>query len=150
MVFLLIIGGIGAAPAFWLITHPRTTPGSVLLLAISMGVLLLSLIGTLLIYLRWRGQRRSTTSLESSPPRGAAGTVYGLIAGHQYRVLQSFTDYYGNTFEQGQLLHFKQRHFLPYEGGHTIVFHERSLYLQEEANREILEKFSEYISSAMQ
>lgn len=71
-------------------------------------------------------------------------TVYGLTPGCRYQVLKSFTDYYGNCFEQGEILCFKQRHFLPYDGGHTIVFEERSLYLQEEKNQEILEHFAEY------
>ncbi len=74
----------------------------------------------------------------------APESVYGLTPGHRYQVIQSFTDYYGNAFERGDVLRFKQRHFLPYEGGHTIVFEERSLYLQEETNQEILEHFAEY------
>ena len=44
-------------------------------------------------------------------------TVYEMIPGRQDQVRKSFTDYYGNTFEQGQLLRFKERHFLPYESG---------------------------------
>ncbi|MFN8441935.1 MAG: DUF3601 domain-containing protein [Caldilineaceae bacterium] len=79
----------------------------------------------------------------SSHPN-AQESVYGLTPGHCYQVIQSFTDYYGNRFEQGEILRFKQRHFLPYDGGHTIVFEERSLYLQEETNQEILERFAEY------
>ena len=68
-----------------------------------------------------------------------------MIPGSQYQVIRSFTDYYGNSFEQREILRFKQRYFLPYEGGHTIVFEERSLYLQEEKNQEIVEHFSDYI-----
>ena len=68
------------------------------------------------------------------------------MPGRKYRVLQSFTDYYGNSFQRNEVLHFKERHFLPYHGGHTIVFTERSLYLQEEQNSEILARFSEYIA----
>lgn len=79
----------------------------------------------------------------SSHPN-AQESVYGLTPGHRYQVIQSFTDYYGNRFEQGEILRFKERHFLPYDGGHTIVFEERSLYLQEETNQEILERFAEY------
>jgi hypothetical protein len=74
-----------------------------------------------------------------------AGTVYGLIPGAEYRVVQSFTDYYGNQFQQGEFLRFKQRHFLPYHGGHTIVFEQKSLYLQETENEELLSNFSNYI-----
>jgi len=78
------------------------------------------------------------------------GTVYGLKPGHQYQVIKSFKDFYGNSFERGEILRFRERHFLPYDGGHTVVFEERSLYLQEEKNQEILENFSEYIVPTIQ
>jgi hypothetical protein len=73
-------------------------------------------------------------------------TIYGLVRGGEYRVMQSFTDYYGNQFQRGELLRFKERHFLPYEGGHTILFEERPLYLQESENSAILANLSEYIA----
>jgi hypothetical protein len=81
---------------------------------------------------------------QSNPP-DREGTVYGLTPGRQYQVVKSFTDHYGNAFEAGERLRFKQRHFLPYHGGHTILFEERALYLQEDQNRDILDHFSEYI-----
>lgn len=84
----------------------------------------------------------TTERTESPYPSGV--TIYGLKPGQPYHVIQSFTDTYGNSFAQGETLHFKQRHFLPYEGGHTLVFEERSLYLQEEKNSEMIEHFSEY------
>jgi len=74
-----------------------------------------------------------------------AGTVYRLIPGAEYRVVQSFTDFYGGRFNQGELLRFKEQHFLPYHGGHTIVFEQKSLYLQENENAAILDNFSDYI-----
>lgn len=73
--------------------------------------------------------------------------LYGLQTG-RYQIVQSFTDYYGNTFEAGEILHFKERHFLPYEGGHTLIFEERAMYLQEEKNRDIVDNFSAYVRSA--
>jgi hypothetical protein len=75
-----------------------------------------------------------------------AGTVYGLEPGIVYEVKQAFTDYHGNQFQQGERLCFKERHFLPYHGGHTIVFAERSIYLQETENAEFLGNFSQYIA----
>ena len=75
-----------------------------------------------------------------------AGTVYGMIPGRDYQVRKSFVDSYGNRFEQGQRLRFKERHYLPYHGGHTIVFDERTLYLQDEQDSEILDHFSDYIA----
>jgi hypothetical protein len=74
------------------------------------------------------------------------GTIYDLLPEIQYRVMKSFTDYYGNSFEAGEMLRFKERNFSPYHEGHTIVFYERSLYLQEDRNKEILQNFSEYIA----
>lgn len=87
---------------------------------------------------------RQTASSELPRPE-LAGTVYGMIPGSQYRVKKAFTDCCGNSFAAGELLRFRQRHFRPYHGGHTIVFEERALYLQEDQNRDMLENFSDYI-----
>jgi hypothetical protein len=76
------------------------------------------------------------------------GTIYGLVPGEEYRVMRPFADYHGNQFRQGESLRFRERHFLPYHGGHTVVFEERSLYLQEEQDAEILANFSQYIARA--
>ena len=73
------------------------------------------------------------------------GSVYVLKPGRQYLVIQTFSDFYWNVFERGKILRFRERHFLPYDGGHTIVFEERSLYLQEEKNQDILENSPDYI-----
>ena len=77
---------------------------------------------------------------------GLTGTVYGLLPEREYQVMKSFTDHYGNAFEQGERLRFKQHQFLPYHGGHTVVFDGKTLYLQEDQNSEILDHFSEYIA----
>jgi Domain of unknown function (DUF3601) len=146
---LLICLGSGAvALAFWLIDRPQVISNSGFILAISFVVFFLSYTGAFLLYLRWRDSRRgmSKTSIPSTAlaAQDLEGTIYGMLPGSQYKVIQSFTDYYGNSFEQREVLRFKQRFFLPYEGGHTIVFEERSLYLQEEKNQEIVDHFSEY------
>ena len=72
--------------------------------------------------------------------------IYTLEKGATYVVSKAFTDFYGNAFAPGQMLTYAERHFLPYHGGHTIVFKERSIYLQEEANQEIIDFFAEYLS----
>ncbi len=82
---------------------------------------------------------------QSSEPN-LPGTVYGMISERQYQVMKTFVDLYGNRFEKGQRLRFKERHYLPYHGGHTIVFDEQTLYLQDEQDSEILDHFSEYIA----
>jgi hypothetical protein len=147
---LLICLGAGAlALAFWLLDDRSGIENSGILIAISMGVFFISSTAALLLVLGWRDRQRAMKSGNNSTAAQARpdleGTVYGLSRGRRYRVVRPFTDYYGNSFEPGETLRFKERHFLPYDGGHTIVFHERPLYLQEERNQEILDHFSDYI-----
>lgn len=49
-------------------------------------------------------------------------------------------------FSSGETLTFVERNFLPYDDGHTIVFRERKLYLQEDENKEIIDSFAVYVS----
>ena len=147
--FLLCLGTGAVALAFWLIDHPQEISKSGIILALSLAVFFLSYTGAFLLYLHWRESQRAPSKMtlpsSMSSAQNLEGTIYGMIPGSQYQVIRSFTDYYGNSFEQREILRFKQRYFLPYEGGHTIVFEERSLYLQEEKNQEIVEHFSDYI-----
>lgn len=75
-------------------------------------------------------------------------TVYTLEKGAAYVVTRAFTDFYGNVFSPGEVPTYDERHFLPYHGGHTIVFKERSIYLQEEENQDIIDSFAQYLSRA--
>jgi len=143
---LLPIGAASAALAIWLNDHRQAIPKSGWVIALLMGMFLVSVTGALMRFLQWRGLSQGTSTVGSMPPEELDGTVYGLVRGAEYRVLQSFTDYYSNHFQRGELLRFKERHFLPYDGGHTLIFEERSLYLQEYQNSAILESFSEYIA----
>ncbi len=146
ILLVLICLGLGSiAFAFWLIDHRQEIANSGIALAISLAVFFLSSTGAFLLSLSRRGKSKMSTPLTALSPQTLEGTIYGMIPGSQYQVIRSFTDYYGNSFEQGEILRFWQRYFLPYEGGHTIVFEERSLYLQEEKNQEIVDHFSEYI-----
>ena len=74
--------------------------------------------------------------------------IYTLEKGVTYVVGSTFTDFHGNVFSPGETLTYAERHFLPYHGGHTIVFKERSIYLQEAENKDIVDSFAEYLSSA--
>ncbi len=146
---LLLSGAAAVFRLFWLFEHQLARPGTWTSIAILFGVFFLTYTWALFQFLHWRDQRRSKFSRTPiQPPPDSEGTVYGLVPDRKYRVLQSFTDYYGNSFQRNEALHFKERHFLPYHGGHTIIFAERSLYLQEEQNSEILNRFSEYIALA--
>ena len=75
-------------------------------------------------------------------------TIYTLEKGAPYVVSRAFTDFYGNLFSPGEALTYVERHFLPYHGGHTIVFKERSIYLQEEENAAVIDSFADYLSRA--
>jgi hypothetical protein len=150
LLLFILVGTATLLLAFWLINRPQGMSGSGITIALSLGISFVSYTWALLLYLQGRDGiraaivRKSPQTAHSRPD--LEGTLYGLVPGYPYQVMKSFTDYYGNSFDQGEILRFKERHFLPYDGGHTIVFVERSLYLQEDKNREILDKFSEYIA----
>jgi hypothetical protein len=76
-------------------------------------------------------------------------TVHSLVPGQVYRVGKGFRDHTGREFVAGEELSYVEKHFLPYDGGHTIVFTgdggaARNVYLQEEAQGDILEDFDAY------
>lgn len=142
---LLLVGAAAASLALWLADHRTAVRDSGALIAILFGTFFVSWSWALIQYLRWRDRRRAVAPAGTTYREDLAGTVYGLVSGAEYRVVQSFRDHYSNQFERGEILRFKERHFLPYHGGHTIVFDTRSLYLQESENEELLANFSNYI-----
>jgi ubiquinone/menaquinone biosynthesis C-methylase UbiE len=74
-------------------------------------------------------------------------TVYDLVRGAEYVVRESFTDYHGQSFGAGERLRFRERHFLPYHGGHTLVFEPRTIYLQEDDQSHILSHLPRYLAA---
>ncbi|HVQ37293.1 MAG TPA: hypothetical protein VMS31_07165 [Pyrinomonadaceae bacterium] len=72
--------------------------------------------------------------------------IYTLQKDTTYVLRRGLTDFHGNVFAPGEVLTYVERHFLPYHGGHTIVFKERSIYLQEDENRDIIGAFAEYLA----
>ena len=152
---LLICIGTGAITlTFWSVTRPQAIIRSWGIALVSFGVFFISFTLALLLYLRWRDGKRalneSAVQSTTLSQQDLEGTIYRMTPGDQYQVIKSFTDFYGNSFAQGEVLRFRERHFLPYHGGHTIVFDERPLSLQEDTNREILENFSEYLVKLVQ
>ena len=145
---LLIVGALAALSAFSLLGHQGDVPNWGIFIAGLLGVYFLCWTWALMLYLRVRERRSLGSPVTEMDHEALKGTVYGLVQGAEYQVVQTFTDYYNNQFECGELLRFKERHFLPYHGGHTIIFEQRPLYLQEEENAAILENFSEYIAPA--
>lgn len=61
-------------------------------------------------------------------------TVHGLRPGARYRVVRSFEDFYRNAFAAGEELTFASGAFLPYEGGHTLTFRERTMYVRDDTD----------------
>jgi hypothetical protein len=146
LLVLLFIGAVAALSVFVLLGHQGDVPNWGILIAILFGTFFISWTWALFVYLRWRDRRYVGSTPAAVLSDELKGTVYGLMPGAEYQVMQSFTDYYKNDFQRGEQLRFKERHFLPYHGGHTIIFDQRPLYLQEEENAAILANFSEYIA----
>jgi hypothetical protein len=150
---LLLAGLAAACAAMWLGDHRGSVENSDVFIAVLMLAFFFCWTGALMRYLRWRDRNTSKIMTRGgnvpnnpfTPNLDLPGTVYGLIPGAEYRVVQSFSDFYGGKFIQGEFLRFKERHFLPYHGGHTIVFEQKSLFLQEDESAEILDNFSNYI-----
>lgn len=148
---LLLVGGASAAAALWLVDHRAAVPHSGQVLGWLMGLFALTCTCALLLWLQWRDRHNTanasqTHGLPTSPDPIYEGTVYGLVPGAVYVVRQPFTDHYQHTFQPGERLRFQERHFLPYHGGHTLVFPEASIYLQEEENSDLLSDFSRYVA----
>ena len=74
--------------------------------------------------------------------------IHRLEKAAQGQVCQTFKDFYHSLFKEREKLTFVQVHFLPDHGGHTIVFKERNLDLQEEENTNILNSLGDDPSSA--
>lgn len=149
MIMLRSIVGIGAILfAIWLVDHRQILPHADCLLGIAVGVFLLSSTVAFLGYLQLRDSRRMQPGPHAivRSQHDREGSVYDLRAGQSYRILQPFTDYHGRLFTQGDILIFKESHFLPYHGGHTLIFDKQIIYLQEELHADILANFSAYIA----
>jgi hypothetical protein len=76
---------------------------------------------------------------------GSSMDIRDLKKDVQYRIQQDFADFHHNQFTQGELLTFVEFHFLLYHGGYTVFFRERTLYLQEEVNADILSSLGDYL-----
>lgn len=148
---LLLLGSLASIAAIWLVDHRAAIPHANEVLLLLMGVFTVTFTCAALIFMQWRDHRAAAASprTRGEPTYSGPlyrGTVYGLVPGALYEVRQPFTDHYQNAFQLGQRLRFKERHFLPYHGGHTLVFEEASIYLQEEENSDILSAFSHYVA----
>lgn len=153
---LTLLGLCAAVAALWLESNRYAVPNWGYVTAALLGCFFVLLTWALFLLLAQRDRRNAllaqSKAMHSADahilPHCASAderTVYTLQPGCTYEVKQSFQDYYGNTFTAGERLTFQQRHFLPYDGGHTVMFAEKTMYLQEEVNRAILDAFSDYL-----
>ena len=72
--------------------------------------------------------------------------IYWLRPDAVYEIARGFTDHHGNVFAAGSRLTFRERHYLPYHGGHTLLFHEATVYLQDDD--EVCRNFELYFVAA--
>jgi hypothetical protein len=72
--------------------------------------------------------------------------LYTLERGVVYIVTKPFSDFHNQSFSSGDKLTFVERHFLPYHGGHTVVFKEKAIYLQEDENAVIVHSLDQYLA----
>lgn len=151
---LALLGMCAAFSALWLESNRYVIPNWGYVAAALMGCFFVLMTWALFLLLALRDRRNATLNPRQFPQTAAPTftsidaqelTVYTLQPGVCYEVKQAFSDYYGNQFEVGERLKFQQCHFLPYDGGHTVMFAEKTMYLQEEVNRAILDGFSDYL-----
>ncbi|MCB0118802.1 MAG: DUF3601 domain-containing protein [Anaerolineales bacterium] len=147
ILILCLIGTFSIILGSWIYERHLSETGAWTAIIILFGIFFISLTWALIRLMRWRDENQRVVNIKPMQPRpGSEGTVYGLIPGAKYKVSIPFTDFYGNSFIQGEVLLFRDRHFLPYDGGHTVIFDRKTLYLQEDQNREILDNFSLYFT----
>jgi hypothetical protein len=147
----LSIGGIGGLFVLGNLGSPWRLGSQGMAVLACVLLVSLVLLGTgFFLLLAWLEQRKAAKRVPSRLPQkvaaNAPGGVYGLQSGVIYRVLKPFKDYYGGEFAAGEQLTFIERHYLPYHGGHTLIFSPRSIWLQDDANSELVQQIEQYLA----
>ncbi len=62
-------------------------------------------------------------------------------------MLREIRDYYDNFFSVGETLTYVERFYLPYDGGHTLVFAERRMFLQQDEHADILQSLGDFLAA---
>jgi hypothetical protein len=128
--------------------------GPLILGAAMLAFLLLFTTGFVLSFSRRDGRRAASTmkghaqASKLTQRFGLKAGVYGLVPGTAYRVIRLIKDCHGSDFAVGEELTFAHRDYLPYHGGHTIVFRQRAMYLQDEVNADLLNALDAYLEVA--
>lgn len=74
-------------------------------------------------------------------------SIHTLEEGVIYTVSKPFTDYHQNNFTPGAKLTYAGRAYLPYDGGHTLFFKERNIYLREDDDAAVINSLHEYLTA---
>lgn len=150
---------LGAGALFCVLRSGHPVPGLSMrrdtAMAIAALALILSCMSAFVALIAWRDIRRSALRTNLNPGMseetlrlGVKAGVYGLEPGASYRVIREIKDYYGNIFPVGMELDFVERSFVPYHGGHTVVFQPHTMFLQEQDNADVLNGLDAYLEAA--
>jgi hypothetical protein len=141
---LLATLGVGVVGiAFLLEEHPTALAHGGPLSAALLGgglVLLVAAVFDLVL-----GRSKPVTRVVVEPRPAGPLTLHGLRIGRTYRMRRAVDDFYANHFAPDELLTFRELHVSPPDGGYTLVFAERGMFLQEERNRDVIDAFAEYL-----
>lgn len=144
--FLLLLAVAVAAASIELLEHPVFVPNGGPIAAVLMGVALV-LMGV--AFFDVLGQRAPAAAAAAgpvpTPPPPGPPTIYTLRIGRTYRVRRAFEDHYRERFEVDELLTYRDRSFIPYHGGHTLMFVERGMWLQEDDQRPLIDAFDDFL-----
>lgn len=71
--------------------------------------------------------------------------ITDLVVGETYVVVQPFRDFRGTLVQAGDLQTYEGYSFLPYDGGFTVRFRQETLFLQEDAQAEVVEHAERFL-----
>jgi hypothetical protein len=143
--FLALLGIAVAIAAIELVDHPALVPNGGPIAAVLIGIALVLLgVGFIDVMGHARQSAPPPGPVPTPPPAGPP-TIYTLRIGRTYRVRRAFEDHYREPFAVDELLTYRDRSFIPYHGGHTLMFVERGMWLQEDDQRPIIDAFDDYL-----
>lgn len=148
--FKILIGfasgvAVGAS-GMWFITYPHVDAVPVYGGAILLCVAFVLLTWTFLQVLANNNHvDQPNRSVQPSSGTLPLLSLYELERGRCYRVRRDFVDFYGNHFVESEQITFRERHYLPYTGGHTLVFEQKSIFLQEDENYQIIDELELFL-----
>lgn len=73
--------------------------------------------------------------------------IEGLTFQMAYEVIRPIKDCIGEDFRIGERLTFKQASWSPHDGWHMVIFEERSMALDPQADRDIVQGIEDYLQA---